>query len=152
MIISATTYWIKLRFKLKLIWPNNILTTSNRRRPQNIKVEDLSNCLLDQTQILNLSLFDQTIFCKFFKWRRPSVEDDLKILKVEYLSNLLLDHTQILNLSLFDQPIFCQSFKWRRPPTEGHHNVKILATAYWIILNFLNLSLYDQTMFLKSFK
>ena len=30
---------------------------------------------------------------KYFKWRRPPMEDDLKILKVEYLSNLLLDHT-----------------------------------------------------------
>jgi hypothetical protein len=51
-----------------------------------LKVEYLSNHLLDHTQILNLSLYDQTIF---------GMEDDLTILKVEYLSNHILDHTQI---------------------------------------------------------
>ena len=75
------------------------------RRPQTeddliiLKVEYLSNPLLDHTQILSLSFYDQTIFCKTFKWRRTPMEDDLKILKVEYLSNHLLDPTQILNLS-----------------------------------------------------
>ena len=48
-----------------------------------LKVEYLSNRLLDHTQILNLSLDDQTIFSKSSKWRRPPMEDDLKILKVE---------------------------------------------------------------------
>jgi hypothetical protein len=37
---------------------------------------------LDNTQILNLSLDDQTIFSKPSKWRWPPAEDDLKILKV----------------------------------------------------------------------
>ena len=64
-----------------------------------LKVEYLSNYLLDHTQIWNLSLYDQTIFCKSLKWRWHPLEDDLKILKGEYLSNCLLDHTQILNLS-----------------------------------------------------
>ena len=58
-----------------------------------LKVDYLSNHLLDPTQIFNLSLHDQAIFCQSFKWRQPLMEDDLKILKVEYLSNLLLDHT-----------------------------------------------------------
>ena len=56
------------------------------------KVEYLSNNLLDHTQILNLSLDDQTIFYKYFTWRWPPMEDDL--------SNHLLDHTQNLKLSL----------------------------------------------------
>ena len=73
--------------------------TSDGRQPQNIKMEYLSNGLFDPTQILNLSLDYQTIFCKSFKWRRPPLEDDLKIIKMEYLSNRLLDHTQILHLS-----------------------------------------------------
>ena len=64
-----------------------------------LKVEYLSNQLLDHTQILNLRLDDQTIFYKSFKWRWPPMEDDLKILEAEYLSNQLLDHTQILNLN-----------------------------------------------------
>ena len=63
-----------------------------------LKVEYLRNQLLDQTQILNLGLFDQTIYYKSFKWIRPPMDDDRKILKVEYLSNRLLDHTKILNL------------------------------------------------------
>ena len=50
-----------------------------------LKVEYLSNHLLDHTQIFNLSFYDQTIFCKSFKWRRPPMEDDLKILKVDFL-------------------------------------------------------------------
>ena len=63
-----------------------------------LKVEYLSNLLLDLTQILNLSLYDQTIFYKSLTWRRPSMEDDLKVSKLEYFSNRLFDHTQILNL------------------------------------------------------
>ena len=35
------------------------------------KVEYLSNRFLDLAQILNLSLDDQIILYKFFKWRRP---------------------------------------------------------------------------------
>ena len=41
--------------------------TSNGRQPQNIKVEYLSNHQLDPTQIVNLSLDDQTIFNKSLK-------------------------------------------------------------------------------------
>ena len=52
-----------------------------------LNVQYLSKYLLDHTQILNLSLYDQTILCKPLKLRKPPVEDDLKILKVEYLSN-----------------------------------------------------------------
>ena len=64
-----------------------------------LKVEFLSNHLLDHTKILNLSLHDHTIFYKSPKGRQPSKEDDLKIFKVEYLRNHILDHTQMLNLS-----------------------------------------------------
>ena len=46
-----------------------------------LKVEYLSNHLLDHTQILNLSWDDQTIFYKSFKWRRPPMDDDLKYSK-----------------------------------------------------------------------
>ena len=95
---------------------------------QILKMEYLSNRLLDHTQILNLSLHDQTIFRKSFKWRRPPVEDNLKILKVEYLSNHLLDPTHILNLTLDYQTILYKSFKWRGPPMED--DLKILKLEY----------------------
>ena len=86
-------------------------TTFHERRPQNIKSGIyINNHLLDSNQNLNLSLDDQTIVNKFFKWR-PLIEDDLKISKLEYLSNRLLDHTQISKLSLYDQTMFCKSFK-----------------------------------------
>ena len=50
-----------------------------------LKVEYLSNHLLNHTQILNLILDDQTIFFKkkISNRRWPPIEDDLKILKVE---------------------------------------------------------------------
>jgi hypothetical protein len=76
-------------FKLKLRWTNYIVQIFKWRRPSNeedlkvLKVENLSNRLLDHNQTLNLSLDDQTILSKSLKWRRPSTEDDLKILKVE---------------------------------------------------------------------
>ena len=54
-----------------------------------LEVKYLSNHILDYTQILNLSLEDQTIYYKYFKWRWPPMEDILKILKVEHLSNHL---------------------------------------------------------------
>ena len=57
-----------------------------------LKVEYLSNHLLNHAQILNFSSDDQTIF---FKCRRLPMEDNLKILKMEYISNHILDHTQI---------------------------------------------------------
>ena len=87
----------------------------------NLKIsnmEYLNNHLLDHTQMLNLSLDDQTIFYKFWKLRPPLMEDDLKILKVKYLSNLLFDHTQIVKLSLDHQTIFYKSlneddFQWK---------------------------------------
>ena len=43
-----------------------------------LKVEYLSNHLLDHTQILNFSLDDQTIFLKSSRWRRTPMEDNLK--------------------------------------------------------------------------
>ena len=48
-----------------------------------LKVDYLSNNLLDHTQILNLSLYDQTIFFKSFKRWQPPMEEDLKLSKVE---------------------------------------------------------------------
>ena len=65
--------------------------TSSRRQPQNIKVEYFSNHLLYQTQGLNLSLYDWTIFYKSLKWRWSTNKDNVKILKEEILSNNLLD-------------------------------------------------------------
>jgi hypothetical protein len=71
-----------------------------------LKVEYLSNHLLGHTQILNLSLYDQT--------RRPPMEDDLKILKVEYLINHCMDlrgkleenSEQILSVALLSPACF----------------------------------------------
>jgi hypothetical protein len=40
---------------------------------------------------------------KWLKWRRPPLEEDLKILKEEYLSNRWTYLPKIVNLSLGDQ-------------------------------------------------
>ena len=42
-----------------------------------LKVEYLSNHLLDHTPILNISLDDQTTFYKSLKWRQSPMEDNL---------------------------------------------------------------------------
>ena len=44
-----------------------------------LKVEYLSDCLLDPTQILNLSLDDQIILYKLFKWRLLPMEENLQL-------------------------------------------------------------------------
>ena len=67
-----------------------------------LKKDYLSNHLLDPTKLLKLSLDDQTMLYKSFKWRQPPMEDGLKLFKVDYLSNRRLNHTQILNLSFYD--------------------------------------------------
>ena len=75
---------------------------------------------------------------KSFKWRRPQMEDELKILKVEYLSNHFLDHTQIFNSSQDAQTIFYKSFNGKGPPMEDNLKilkVEYLGNHYWIILN-----------------
>ena len=79
-----------------------------------LKVEYLSNQLLDHIQISNLSLDDQTIFYKFLKWRRPPMEDNFKILKGEYHSN----HLDKTNLSLDDSIKFYKFVKWRWTPVQ----------------------------------
>ena len=73
------------------------LYCTNSSNEEDLKVEYLINRLLGHTQIFKLSLDDQSIMCKTFKWRQPPMEDGLKILKVEYLTNRLFDHTQILS-------------------------------------------------------
>ena len=109
VVLSYSNFKLNLRLRRPPTeYDLNILMEDNLKK---FKVEYLSNHLLNHTQILNLSLNYQTIFCKSIKLRRPPMEDDIKILKVEYLSNHLLDHTQILNLSLYNQTIFCKSFK-----------------------------------------
>ena len=70
---------------------------------EKLKVEYLSNHLLDHTQILNLNLDDQKYFTN------SENEDILKILKVENLWNHILYHTQIFNWGLDDQTIFYPS-------------------------------------------
>ena len=79
-----------------------------------------------QSKNLNINCFD---------WRRPIMEDDLKILKVEYLSYPLLDLPHILNLRLMNQPKSKSHvnednlyIKWRQPPMED--DLKIAKGEY----------------------
>ena len=109
------------------------------------KVEYLSNHWSDLTQILNLSLGDQTKLYKWFKWWQPPMEDDLKCYPVT-------DNTQISNLnlresnktlkmlqmkydlqwktylSLGDQTTIYQFYKWRWSPMKD--DLKILKVEY----------------------
>ena len=104
-------------------------------------VEYLSNHLLDHTQILNLSIDDQTMFSNSsndelqwemtpkyksgisrhllsflnlsFKWRGP------KNIKNEISQQPLIGYYSNFNLRLEDQIIVYKYFKWRRPSMEG---------------------------------
>ena len=81
---------------------------------QILKGEYLSN--LGQTEILNLSLDDQRIFCKSLKWREPPMTHNLQIIKIgisqlpHFESNSRTNHIfQSLNeedMSLDDQTVF----------------------------------------------
>ena len=84
-------------------------------------LEYLSNYFLDYTKILNLSLDDQTVFCKSLKWRWPPMEDDLKIFKEEYLS-------------LVDQSIFYKCVKFRGPLMEDdlRHKDNLKPCRIWM--------------------
>ena len=69
-------------FKLQLIWTTISKSFKWRRPPIEddlnlLKVEYLNNLFLDHTQILNLSLNVQTIFCQSYKWRLPPMEEDI---------------------------------------------------------------------------
>ena len=78
-------------------------TTSNGRRPQNIKSWISQQPLIGSSLNFKLKLRGQNQNQKWLKWWRPPMEDDLRILKVEYLSDHWLDLPQILNLCSGDQ-------------------------------------------------
>jgi hypothetical protein len=78
-------------------------TTSNGRQPQNVKSWISQQPLIGASSNFNLKLRGPNKNNKCLKWRRPPLEDDLKILKVEYLSNQSSDPPQILNLSSAEQ-------------------------------------------------
>ena len=77
--------------------------TINGRRPQNIESWISQQPLIGITSNFKLKLGGPNQNQFLLKQRRPTIEDDLKILKVEYLSNHWSDWPQILNLSLGDQ-------------------------------------------------
>ena len=52
--------------------------TSKGRLPQKSKMKYLSNYWSDLPQNLNSGLCDQTKLYEYFKWRWPTMEDDLK--------------------------------------------------------------------------
>ena len=56
-----------------------IMTTSIEDDLKISKVEYLSNHLKDPTQMLKLSLDNQIIMYKFFKWRQPPIEDNIQL-------------------------------------------------------------------------
>ena len=88
--------------KIKML---DMKTTSNGRRPQNIKSWISQQPLIGSSSNFKLKLRGPNKNNKCLKWRRPPMEDDIKIFKVEYLSNHSSDLPHILNLSSGDQKI-----------------------------------------------
>ena len=79
-------------------------TTSDGRRPQHIKSWISQQPLIGSYSNLKLKLRGPNQNRKCLKWRRPPMEDELKILKAEYFSNHWLDLPQISNLSSGTKP------------------------------------------------
>ena len=76
---------------------------------------------------------------RFLKWRRPPLEDNLKILKVEYICNHWWDCPQILNLSLGDHNKIKKSWNedgivWKT--TSKYLKLNISVTTDQIFLKF----------------
>jgi hypothetical protein len=76
-LISGDQTWKMLEMK----------TTSNGRRPGNMKRWISQQPLIESSSNLNFKLRGPHQNQNCSKWRRPPIEDELKILKVEYLSN-----------------------------------------------------------------
>ena len=168
-IKSGISQWLLIRsssnFKLKLRGPNRnkkiiveMKTTSNGRRPQNIKSWISQQPLIGSSSNFKLKLRGPNKNKKCLKWRRPPMEDDLKILKVEYLSRWpknikscvsqqpLIGSSSNFKLKLRGPNQNLKCLKWRRPPMED--DLKILKVEYlsnhWSDLpQILNLSSGD---------
>ena len=78
-------------------------TTSNGRRPKNIKSWISQQSLIKSFSNFKLKLRGLNQNRKCLKWRQPPKESDLKILKVKYISNPWPNLPQILNLSSVDK-------------------------------------------------
>jgi hypothetical protein len=83
-----------------------------------LKVEYLSNHLSNHTQILNLSLDDQTIFNKSLKVGCPWMEDDLKLLKwnisaTTYWTILKFETYAYMTKPYFTNPLNEVKLKWK---------------------------------------
>jgi hypothetical protein len=103
LIGSSSNLKLKLRGPNKNIKLLEMKTTSNGRRPQNIKSWIPQQPIIGSSSNFKLKLIGPNKNTKCLKWRRPPMEDDLKILNIKYLSNHSSDPPQILNLSSGDQ-------------------------------------------------
>ena len=66
----------------------------------------------------NLDLGGQSKVFKYFEWRRPPIENNIKILKWNNSATAYWIILKFYALSLDDQTIFFKSSKWRRPLME----------------------------------
>ena len=111
--------------------------------------------ILNVHKILNLDLGDQRKMFKYFKWRQPPMEDNLKISKVEYLSKNWIESFSNLISTLDDQTIIYKSFKWRWPPMEDclkKLKVEYLSNRFLDHTQISNFCLDDQIIFCKASK
>jgi hypothetical protein len=99
--ISTTTGRILLKLKLKLIWSNHNgqryqmeMTSNGRRSPMeddlNMKSGIYQQPLVGSFSNLKLKLWDEIRVYKGIKWRRPPVEDNLKIWNISASTGRIL--------------------------------------------------------------
>jgi hypothetical protein len=107
--------------------------TSNGRLPQMLKGKYLNNYWSDLPQISNLGLCDQNKLYKYFKWRWPPMEDDLKRKTTSKKKKWNISATtglifpKLWNLGLCDQTKLYECFKLRWPTMEC--NIKWKTTS-----------------------
>ena len=92
-----------------------------------------------------------------YNGRRPTVQDDLKILKVEWLGNHWSDLSLILNLNSWEQPWIKIKITYTGRQTTAEDDLKILKVEYfrnlWLDLpQISNLSWRDQTKIKYAWK
>ena len=90
------------------------------------KHEKLSiSALIGSSPNLKYKLMEPCQSRKRFQWRRPTMEDDLKLGKFEYLSSQWLDFPQILNISSWEQT------KVKKDFNEDYLQCKMTSKGSW---------------------
>ena len=102
-------------------------------------MEYLGNQLLDPSLIVNLSLDNQSMLYKFFKWRRPPMEDDLKHFKLEiYQQTIIWSSSSLLMTFIYDNDISDKVLKSQKNVTKEKYVKALMSTwKHEVMMNII---------------